>query len=97
MLSRVMDDTSYYNLNNKNILRKVMMKIGLGRIDIQKEVTVEVLLNSGVTGLVMSLKFARKQEFKLKRIKRPIYVRNVDGSFNKKGLIQYIMEVNIYY
>jgi len=92
-----MDDTSYYNLNNKNILRKVMMKIGLGRIDIQKEVTVEVLLNSGVTGLVMSLKFARKQEFKLKRIKRPIYVRNVDGSFNKKGLIQYIMEVNIYY
>jgi len=34
-------------------------------------------LNSGAIRLVMSLKFARKQEFKLKKIKRSIYVRNV--------------------
>jgi len=33
----------------------------------------------------------------LKKIKRPIYVRNVDGSFNKEGPIEYIVEVNIYY
>jgi len=43
------------------------------------------------------LEFTRKQEFKLKKIKRPIYVRNVDGSFNKKGPIEYMVEVNIYY
>ena len=43
---------------------------------------VEVLLDSGITGLVMSLEFVRKQGFKLKKINRPIYIRNVDGSFN---------------
>ena len=58
---------------------------------------VEVLLDSGVIELVISLEFARKQEFKLKKIERPIYMRNVDGSFNKKGPIKYIVEVNIYY
>ena len=58
---------------------------------------VEVLLDSGVIGLVISLEFARKQEFKLKKIERPIYMRNVDGSFNKKGPIEYMVEVNIYY
>ena len=58
---------------------------------------VEVLLDSGVIGLVISLEFARKQGFKLKKIERPIYMRNVDGSFNKKGPIEYMVEVNIYY
>ena len=59
--------------------------------------TVEALLNSGATGLVMSLEFVRKQRFKLKKIERPIYVRNVDGTFNKRRLIEYMVEVNIYY
>ena len=44
----------------------------------------------------MSLEFARKQKFKLKKIKRPIYVRNVDSSFNKKKPIEHMVEVNIY-
>jgi len=60
-----------------------MVKIGLERIDIQEGVTVEVLLDSGATKLVMSSEFAKKQGFKLKKIKQPIYVRNVNGSFNK--------------
>ncbi len=30
-------------------------------------------------------------------MERPIYVRNVDGMFNKEGLIENTMEVNIYY
>ena len=58
---------------------------------------VEALLDSSVTELVMSSEFARKQGFKLKKIKRLIYVRNVDSSFNKKGSIEYIMEINTYY
>jgi len=45
----------------------------------------------------MSLEFARKQEFKLKKIERPIYIRNVDSFFNKKRPIEYTVEVNIYY
>jgi len=54
-------------------------------------------LDSGTTGLVMSLEFAKKQRFKLKKIERPIYVRNMDSSFNKEGPIEHTVEVNIYY
>jgi len=42
------------------MLREIMVKIGLERIDIQKEVTVEALLDSGAIELVISSKFARK-------------------------------------
>ena len=56
----------------------------------------EALLDGGATGLVMSLEFARKLSFKLK-MERPIYVRNIDSSFNKKEPIEYTVEVNIYY
>ena len=79
------------------MLREVKVKIGLERIDIQEGVIVEALLDSGAMGLVMSLEFARKQGFKLKKIERPIYVRNVDGTFNKEGPIENMVKVNIYY
>ena len=58
---------------------------------------VEALLDSGATGLVMSSEFAKKQGFKLKRLERPMNVINVNGSLNKEGLIEHIVEVNIYY
>jgi len=48
---------------------EVTVNIGLERINTQKGVMVEVLLDSEATGLVMSLEFARKQRFKLKKIK----------------------------
>jgi len=79
------------------MLREVIVKIGLERINIQEGVTVEVLLDSSATGLVMSSEFVRKQEFKLKKLDRPMYVRNVDGSLNKEGPIEHTVEVNIYY
>ena len=63
----------------------------------QEEITVEALLDSSATGLDISLEFARKQGFKLKKIDRLIYVRNLDGSLNKEGPIKYMVEVNIYY
>jgi len=58
---------------------------------------VEALLNSGTIELVISLEFARKKRFKLKKIERLIYVRNMDGSFNKEKHIKHIVEINIYY
>ena len=97
MLSRVVDNTSCCNLHDENLLREVMVKIGLERVNTQEGVIVKVLLDSGAIGLVISSEFARKQEFKLKKIEKPIYVRNVDSSFNKEGPIKHIVEVNIYY
>ena len=89
-----MDNTSCYNLNNEKLLREVTVKIGLERINTQEEIMVEALLDSRATRLVMSLEFARKQGFKLKKIERLIYVRNMDGTLNKKKPIEYIVEVN---
>jgi len=58
--TRVIDNTSCYNLDNRDMLREVTVKIGLERIDMQEGVMVEALLDSGATGLMMSLEFARK-------------------------------------
>ena len=97
MLARVTDNTFICNLDKGDLLREVTVKIGLERINMQEGITVEALLDSSAIGLVMSLEFARKQEFKLKKLDRPMYVRNVDGSLNKEGPIEHTVEVNIYY
>ena len=39
-------------------LREITVKIGLKQKRDEKEIVVEVFLNSGITGLVMSLEFA---------------------------------------
>ena len=78
-------------------MREVTVKIGLERIDTQEEIMVEALLDSGATGLVMSSEFAKKQGFKLKKLERPMNIRNVDGLLNKEGSIENTVEVNIYY
>ena len=57
------------------------MKIRLERIDIQEEVTVEMLLDGGAIELFMSSEFSRKLEFKLEKIEKLIYMRNVDEFF----------------
>jgi len=73
MLSRVVDNIFCCNMDNRNMLREITVKIGLKRIDTQKGVMVEVL------------------------IERQIYMRNVDGTFNKERPIENTMKVNIYY
>jgi len=88
MLSRVIENTSIYNLDNEDLLREVMVKIGLKKIDMQEGVKMEALLNSGTTGLVMSSEFAKRQGFKLKKMERFTYIRNVNGIFNKERPIK---------
>ena len=92
-----MDNTSLHDLDKEDFLRKITVKIELERIDMQEEITVEALLDSGAMELVISLEFMKKQEFKLKKIERPIYVRTMDSLLNKKEPIEYTVKVNIYY
>ena len=47
--------------------------------------------------LVIRSEFARKKRFKLKKIERPIYMRNMNSPFHKKEPIKHIVKVNIYY
>ena len=78
-------------------MRKVTVKIGLERIDTQEGIMVEALLDSRAMRLVISSEFARKQRFKLKKLERPMHVRNVDSLLNKEKSIEHTVEVNIYY
>jgi len=73
-----------------------MVKIGLKQEDDEKRIIVEALLNSRATGLVMSLEFARKNKFK-KKLKRSIYMRNIDSISNHKELIVHTVEVELFY
>ena len=62
-----MDNISSCN-SNGNLLKEVMVKIELEKIDIQESIIVKALLDSSTMGLVMSLEFAKKkQEFKRKK------------------------------
>ena len=64
----------------------------LERIDIQKRIIIETLLNSEVIRLIISIELAKKYGFKLKRL---IYVRNLDRTFNKMRPVENTVEVNI--
>jgi len=46
------------------------VKIGLERINTQKGIIVELLLDNKMIGLVISSEFIRKQVFKLKKMER---------------------------
>jgi len=60
ILSRVIDNIFCYDLNNEKLLREIIIKIELERIDIQEKVMVETLLDSRTTGWMISSEFIRK-------------------------------------
>ena len=73
------------------------MKIRLKQEKEKEGIVVEVLLDSGVIGLVTSLEFTRKNKFKMRRLRRPIYMRNIDSIFNYEGPIEHIVEVELFF
>jgi len=81
----------------EKLLREVMVKIGLKQEEEEEEIVVDALLDSGATGLVMSNEFARKHRFRRIKLERPIYVRNVNGTFNYVGPIVDTVEVEIFF
>ena len=77
-------------------MREVTVKIGLKQEEEEEGVVTEALLDSGVTGLVMSEKFARRHKFRRTKLERSVYVRNVDGTLNYMGPIVDTIEVKIF-
>ena len=69
--------------------REVWMKVGLEKLENHEGVVVRALLDSGVTGLFMDTTFAREKGFKIEKLKKPLLVRNVDGTVNAGGAIMY--------
>ena len=81
----------------EKVLREVTVKIRLKQEEKEEGVVTEALLDSGATGLVMSKEFARKHKFRRMELERPVYVRNVDGTFNYAGPIRDTVEVEIFF
>jgi len=73
------------------------MKVGLEKLENHEGVVVRVLLDSGAIGLFMDTTFARKKGFKIEKLKKPLLVRNVDGTVNVGGAIMHQVECNIFF
>jgi len=78
-------------------LREVWMKIGLEKLDTHEGATVKALLDSRATRMFIDKEFAKEQGFKLKKLDRPLEVKNIDGTDNNRGKIEHEIECNMYF
>jgi len=78
-------------------LREVWMKVGLEKLENHKGVVVKALLDSGAMGLFMDMTFAKEKRFKMEKLKKPLLVRNVDGTVNAGGAIMHQVECNMFF
>jgi len=73
------------------------MQIGIERVDNHEGVSVKALLDSRATRMFADKKFIEKNSFKLKKLDRPVKIKNVDRTGNSGGLVTHEIELNIYY
>ena len=78
-------------------MREVTVKIGLKQKEEEEGIVVDAFLDSGVTGLMISEEFVRKHRFRRTKLKKLIYVRNIDGTLCYVGPIVDTVEVEIYF
>jgi len=76
------------------------LKVELEKLENHEGVAVKALLDSGVTGLFIDMTFAKEKGFKMEKLKKPLLVRNVDGTVNAGeggGAITYQVECNMFF
>jgi len=79
------------------LLREVWLKVGLEKLESYEGVAVKALLDSGTTGLFMDTTFTKEKRFKIEKLKKPLLVRNVDGTTNAGGAITHQVECNMFF
>jgi len=78
-------------------LREVWLKVGLEKLESHEGVVVKALLDSGTTGLFMDTTFTKEKGFKMEKLKKPLLVRNVNGTANAGGAIIHQVECNMFF
>jgi len=73
------------------------MKVGLEKLESHEGVAVKTLLDSGAMGLFMDMAFAKRKGFRMEKIKKPLLVKNMDGSANIGGAITHQVECNMFF
>ena len=71
--------------------------MGLEKLENHEVVAVRALLDSRATGLFMNTTFAREKGFKMEKLKKPLLVRNVDGTVNAGGAIMHQVKCNMFF
>jgi len=73
------------------------LKVGLEKLESHEGIAVKALLDSGVTSLFMDTTFAKEKVFKMEKLKKPLLVRNVDGTANTGRAITHQVEYNMFF
>ena len=73
------------------------MKVGLEKLENHEGVAVRALLDSRATGLFMDMTFAQEKGFKMKKLKKSLLVKNVDGTVNTEEAIIHQVECNMFF
>jgi len=73
------------------------LKVGLEKLESHEGIAVKALLDSRATGLFMDMTFAKKKGFKMEKLKKPLLVRNVDGTANVGGAITHQIKCNMFF
>jgi len=73
------------------------MKVGLEKLDMHEGTTVKALLDSRAMGVFIDKEFAKEQGFKMEKLDRLLEVKNVDGTNNNGGKIEYEIKCNMYF
>jgi len=73
------------------------MKVGLEKLESHEGVAVKVLLESGATGLFIDMAFAKEKGFRMEKMKKPLLVKNMDGTVNVGGAITHQVECNMFF
>jgi len=66
-------------------------------VDNHKGISVKALLDSGAIEMFANKKFIEKNDFKLKKLEKPVKIWNMNETGNNGGLMIYEIEINIYY
>jgi len=73
------------------------MKVGLEKLESHKRVAVRALLDSGATDLFIDTTFAKEKGFKMERMRKPLMVKNMDGTINVGEAIMHQVEYNMFF
>ena len=90
-------ETNKFFVRTLNIKKEIMLEVGLETLDLHKKMKGTALLDSGATGMFMSLRFVTQHGFQMWKLDRPIQVRNMDGTVNSAGSITHEVDLIMYY
>jgi len=68
-----------------------------GGVEKAGEIVVKALLDSRATGLFINTTFAKEKRFKIEKLKKPLLVRNIDGTVNVEGAIMHQVKCNMFF